>query len=165
MDAEAEAPILWSPDAKSQLTGKDSDAGKDWKQEEKGATEDEMVGWHHWLNGHKSVLTKLWEIVKDREAMLWSMGSQRVRHDLATEGQQYSPVNNEIFHSELMLGLEKRLSIPCQNCVSVSVKDLCIPSDLIKVILPGEGHLATSWPPGCLYWGHNFPTQETGEID
>ena len=43
---------LWPPDAKSQLTGKDSDAGKDWGQE-KGATEDEMVGWHHWLNGHK----------------------------------------------------------------------------------------------------------------
>ena len=50
-DAEAEAPILWPPDVKSQLIGKDVDAGKDWKQEEKGETEDEMVGWHHWLNG------------------------------------------------------------------------------------------------------------------
>ena len=50
-DAEAEAPILWPPDAKSQLIRKDSDAGKDWGQEEKGMTEDEMVGWHHWLNG------------------------------------------------------------------------------------------------------------------
>ena len=48
--AEAEATILWPPDAKSQLTGKDTDAGKDWGQEEKGATEDEMVGWHHQLN-------------------------------------------------------------------------------------------------------------------
>ena len=46
-DAEAEAPILWPPDAKSQLAGKDPDAGKDQGQEEKGATEDEMVGWHH----------------------------------------------------------------------------------------------------------------------
>ena len=52
-DAEVESPILWSPDGKSQLTGKDSDAGKDWGQEEKGLTEDEMVGWHHWLNGHE----------------------------------------------------------------------------------------------------------------
>ena len=52
-DAEAEAPILWPPDAKSQLTGKEPDAGKDWGQEEKGATEDEMVGWHHQLNGHE----------------------------------------------------------------------------------------------------------------
>ena len=49
--AEAEAPILWPPDAKSRLIGKDADAGKDWGQEEKGATQDEMVGWHHWLNG------------------------------------------------------------------------------------------------------------------
>ena len=45
-DAEAEAPTLWPPDVKSQLIGKDPDAGKDWGQEEKGATEDEMVGWH-----------------------------------------------------------------------------------------------------------------------
>ena len=53
-DAEAEAPVLWPPDAKSWLTGKDLDARKDWGQEEKGATEDEMVGWHHQLNGHES---------------------------------------------------------------------------------------------------------------
>ena len=46
-------PILWPPDAKSQLIGKDPDAGKDWGQEEKGETEDETVGWHHLLNGHK----------------------------------------------------------------------------------------------------------------
>ena len=46
-DAEAEAPILWPPHAKSQFTGKDPDAGRDWGQEEKGTTEDEMAGWHH----------------------------------------------------------------------------------------------------------------------
>ena len=51
-DAEAEAPILWPPD-KSQLIRKDPDAGKDWGQEEKGPTEDEIFGWHHWLNGHE----------------------------------------------------------------------------------------------------------------
>ena len=51
-DAEAETPILWLPDAKSWLIWKDPDAGKDWKQE-KGMTEDEMVGWHHCLNGHE----------------------------------------------------------------------------------------------------------------
>ena len=64
-DAEAEAPVLWPPDAKSQLNGKDPDAGKDWRQEDKGMTEDEVVGWHHWLNGHESEQT---QIVKDREA-------------------------------------------------------------------------------------------------
>ena len=52
-DAEAETPILWPPDAKNWLIGKDPDAGKDWGQEEKGMTEDEMVGWHHRVNGHE----------------------------------------------------------------------------------------------------------------
>ena len=52
-DVEAETPILWPTDAKSRLIGKDSEAGKDWGQEEKGMTEDEMVGWHHQLNGHE----------------------------------------------------------------------------------------------------------------
>ena len=52
-DAEAEAPILWPPDAKNWLIGKDPDAGKDWRQEEKGMTKDEMVGWHHWRNGRE----------------------------------------------------------------------------------------------------------------
>ena len=51
-DAEAEAPILWPPDAKNWVIGKDPDAWKYWRQEEKGMTEDEMVGWHHQLNGH-----------------------------------------------------------------------------------------------------------------
>ena len=54
MDAEAEAPILWPPDAKSWLIWKDPDAGRDWRWEEEGMTEDEMAGWHHWLNGHES---------------------------------------------------------------------------------------------------------------
>ena len=52
-DAEAVDTILWLPDVKSQLTGKDFDARKDWEQKENGTTEDEMVGWHHWLNGHE----------------------------------------------------------------------------------------------------------------
>ena len=52
-DAEAETPVLWPPHAKSWLIGKDSDAGRDCGQEEKGTTEDEMAGWHHWLDGHE----------------------------------------------------------------------------------------------------------------
>ena len=66
IDAEAETPILWEPDTKSWLIGKDPHAGRDWGQEEKGTTEDEMVGWDHQLNGHE--LGKLWELVMDREA-------------------------------------------------------------------------------------------------
>ena len=54
-DIEAETPILLPPDEKSWRIGKDSDAGRDWGQEEKGTTEDEMAGWHYWLNGHESL--------------------------------------------------------------------------------------------------------------
>ena len=52
-DAKAETPVLWPPHEKSWLIGKDSDAGRDWGQEEKGTTKDEMAGWHHWLDGHE----------------------------------------------------------------------------------------------------------------
>ena len=52
-DAEAETPVLWPPDAKNWFICKDPDAGKDWRQEKMGTTEDEMVGWHHQLNGHE----------------------------------------------------------------------------------------------------------------
>ena len=65
-DAEAEAPILWPTDPKSQLIRKDLDAGKDWEQEEKRATEDEIVEWHHQLNGH--MFEQSWGDMKDREA-------------------------------------------------------------------------------------------------
>ena len=65
-DVEDETPILWPTGAESWLIWKDPDAGKDWRQEEKEATEDEMVGWHHRLDGHD--LSKLRELVMDREA-------------------------------------------------------------------------------------------------
>ena len=83
-DAEAETPILWPPDAKGQLIWKDPDVGKDWRQEEKGMTEDEMVGWHHQLNGHE--LSKLQELaMTERPGMLQSLGLPRVVHDWAIE--------------------------------------------------------------------------------
>ena len=56
-DAKTETPVLWPPHVKSWLIGKDSDAGRDWGQEEKGTTEDEMAGWHHWLDGLESEWT------------------------------------------------------------------------------------------------------------
>ena len=56
-DAKAETPVLWPPHAKSWLIGKDSDVGRDWGQEEKGTTEDEMAGWHRWLDGRESEWT------------------------------------------------------------------------------------------------------------
>ena len=66
--AKAETPVLWPPHVKSWLIGKDSDAGRDWGQEEKGTTEDEMAGWHHRLDGRE--FEWLQEMVMDREA--WS---------------------------------------------------------------------------------------------
>ena len=84
-DAEAETPVLWPTHVKSWLIGKDSDAGRDWGQEEKGTTEDEMAGWHHWFDGHESEWTPG---VGDGQGSLacWSpWGLQRVGHDWATE--------------------------------------------------------------------------------
>ena len=83
-DAATEAPILWSPDAMTWLTGRDPDVGKVWRQEEKGMAEDEMVGWHHWLNGHEfEQAVGNWQWT-GKPAMLQSMGSQTVGHDWAT---------------------------------------------------------------------------------
>ena len=83
-DVEAEAPIVWPPDGKSWLIWKDPDAGKDWGQEEKGTTEDEMVGWHHRLNGHGFGWTPG---VGDGQGGLACCSSWgcRVGHDWATE--------------------------------------------------------------------------------
>ena len=81
-DTEAETPILWPRDAKNWLTGKDPDAQQDWRQEEKGMTEDEMAGWHHQLDGHEFEQAPG---VGDGQGSLQSMGSQRVGHDWATE--------------------------------------------------------------------------------
>ena len=84
LEAEAETPTLWPPDVKNWLTGKDPNAGKDWRQEEKGTTEDEMVGCHHWLNGHEFEQAPG---IGDGQGSLaccspWGCG---VRHDWVTE--------------------------------------------------------------------------------
>ena len=84
-DAKAETPVLWPPHAKSWLTGKDSDAGRDWRQEEKGTTEDEMAGWHHWLDGCEFEWTPGSWWWTGRPGVLQSMGLQRVGLDWATE--------------------------------------------------------------------------------
>ena len=81
-DAEVETPILWLPDVKSCLIWKDPEAGKHWGHEEKGTTEDAMVGWHHRLDGHRFG----WILeVGDGPGELWFMGLQRVRHDWVSE--------------------------------------------------------------------------------
>ena len=89
-DVEAETPILWPPDSKSWLIWKDPDAGKDWGQEEKGTTEDEMVGWHHWLNGHGFG----WTLgVGDRQGGLACCGSWDHKKSDTTEWLKWTELN------------------------------------------------------------------------
>ena len=83
-DAEAEILLIWPLDAKNWLIWKDPDGGKDWRQEEKGTTEDEMVGWHHRLDKNEFEQVRSWWLTGE-PGMLQIMGSQRVRHNRATE--------------------------------------------------------------------------------
>ena len=90
-DVEAETPILWPPDAKSWLIWKDPDAGKDWGQEEKGTTEDEMVGWHHWLDGHVFG----WTLgVGDGQGSLAYCGSWDCKESDTTERLNWTELNH-----------------------------------------------------------------------
>ena len=83
-NVEAETPTLWPPDAKKWLIGKDPDAGKDWMQEEKGTTEDDLVGWHHRLDGHE--FEQASGVGEGQGSLVCcSLWGRRVRHDWATE--------------------------------------------------------------------------------
>ena len=90
-DAKAETPVLWPPHVKSWLIGKDSEAGRDWGQEEKGTTEDEMAGWHHRLDGRE------FEWTLGRPGVLRFIGSQRVGHDWVTELNWTELIKNYIY--------------------------------------------------------------------
>ena len=96
-DAEVEIPILRPPDVKNCLIRKDPFVGKDWRQEEKGMTEDEMVEWHHWLDGHEfeQALGVWWT---GKTGVLQSMGSQRVREDWTMEQNWVSNENFILFY-------------------------------------------------------------------
>ena len=97
-DAEAETPVVWPPDVKSQLIGEDPDAGKDWRQEEKATTEDKMVEWHHRLDGHEFEWTP--GVVIDREA--W----RAVIHGVAKSRTQLSDWTELMAFQVVMYGCE-----------------------------------------------------------
>ena len=89
-----EAPVLWPPDVKNWLIGKDPDAGKDWGQEEKGETEDEMVGWHHRLNGHEFEQASGDGEGQGSLVCCSPWGHKRVGHTWATEQQQLNTLGS-----------------------------------------------------------------------
>ena len=108
-DAEAEAPILWPPDLKNWLTGKDPDAGKDWGQEEKGTTEDEMVGWHQRLNRHAFEQTL--GVGDGQEGLVCcSPWGRKVEPDWVTELNCWKKLNNNEQIAPMFYGKERLFS-------------------------------------------------------
>ena len=119
-DFEAETPILWPPDAKNWLIGKDPDAGKDWRWEEKGMTEDEMVGWHHQLNDVS--MSQLQELVIKREA--WHAAV----HGVAKSQTQLS-------WTALILLNSSHLSVHRHQVMNRSKNDYLVPDNHRKIFI------------------------------
>ena len=143
-DAKAETLILWPPDAKSWLIGKDPDDEKEWRQEEEGMTEDEMVGWHHWLHGHE--FEQAPGIVMDRKAWCAAV------HGVAKSRTQLSKWNEVIcgtnsFRKDMKKSLQPASHCPSEGALMISRKKRCYSSGhitdgrLIKILrpMPGKG--------------------------
>ena len=125
-DAKAETPLLWPPHAKSWLIGKDSDAGRDWGQEEKGTTEDEMAGWHHRLDGREFERTPG---VGDGQGGLaccssWSHKESDTTEQLNRTGLNWTELNPLFFRFPSHLGLHRALSRVPSTIVQVLVSYL-----------------------------------------
>ena len=149
LDADAEASIFWPPDVKSWLIRKDPDAGKDWRQEEKGMTEDEMVGWHHRLNGYEFRWTPG---VDDGQGGLERCGSwgPRVRNGWATE-------LNWTAARQASLTLTISWSLPKFLCHFL----LLLPSVFLSIrVFSKESVLWLRWPK---YWNFSFNISPSNE--
>ena len=107
-DVEAETPILWLPDVMCWVIWKDPDAGKDWGQEEKGMTEDEMVGWHHWLNGHGFGRT---QGVGDGQGGLACWGSWSCKGSDTAERLNWTEVTTAIFFNYRLIVCMKPVQV------------------------------------------------------
>jgi len=123
-DVEAETPMLWPPDKKSWLIWKDPDAGKDWRQEEKGMTEDEIVGWHHWLDGRGFWWTPG---IGDGQGGLACCGSWGRKESDTTEWLNWTELNNMVCLCEYLafLSLSVYFHPNCITCAPWGYKN-CI---------------------------------------
>ena len=168
-DAEAETPILWPPHAKSWLIGKDSDAGRDWRQEEKGTTENEMAGWHHQLDGHEFEWTLR---VGDGQGGLACCDSWGHKESDTTEWLNWTelkplkwfPNKGSYWSLSVQFSLLKLMSIelvmPSNHLI------LCRPPLLLPLIFPSirvfsnESVLRIRWPN---YWSFSFSISSSNE--
>ena len=134
--AKAETLILWPPDAKSWLIGKDSDAGRDWGQEVKGTTEDEMAGWHHWLDGHESE----WTLgVGDGQGGLACCDSWRCKESDMTERLNWTEqlvIESRFESRSFWLGslCSALFLVPCLNAISPQQCSISSSSSCIYVL-------------------------------
>ena len=131
---EAETPVLWPSDAKNWLIWKDPDAGKDWRQEEKGMTEDEMVGWHHWLNGHE---------------FGWTPGVGDGQGGLACCSSWVHESDTTEWLNWIELTMQGTLADPCSGKMphAAGKQPVCVPQLLSLHIEPRSN---TYWSPGTL---------------
>ena len=157
-DVEAETPILWLPDAKRWLIWKDPDAGKDWRREEKGMTKDEIVGWHHQLNGHEWVNSRSWWWT-GRPGVLWFMGLKEL--DM-TEPLNWTEPMDDYF--SLLIGKWEFSTFSCPGLSSVHTEGELIGQtaslyltfwEMAKLFSRVTARF--SLPP-AMYEGSNFPT-------
>ena len=154
-DAEAETPILWPPHSKSWLTGKYSDAGRDWGQEEKGMTEDEMAGWHHWLDGHESEWTPG---VGDRQGGLACCSSWGHKESDTTEQLNWTELKHILKGGDVQqicLGQEKATYIQVLEKVTFNQREKWVLWRIVHTIFPWQenprsGNKLVSFSrPGC----------------
>ena len=147
-DAKAEAPMFWPPDVKNWLIGKDPDAGKDWRQEEKGTTEDEMVRWHHWLNGHEFEQTgSLWWTGKP--SMMQSMGPQRDTTEWLNNKSPICKKKKERIDKCLCINITELSSCTLETNTTSEINYISIGN---KRKLLGEKRKSVTWSNAATSW-------------
>ena len=159
-DAEAETPVFWPPHAKSWLIGKDSDAGRDWGQEEKGTTEDEMAGWHHWLDGRESEWTPG---VGNGQGGLVCCNSwgHRVGQDWATELTDWLTDNKIDFKSKIptrdtghYIMIKGSIQVEDTAIVNINAPNIGAPQNIRQTLTDIKGEMDSNT---IIVWDFNTP--------